>query len=299
MKMIRSVRESIVAPYFGSDLPRFVRGYYEQLKVDYAAAGISDAPPLGATPTWHDLYALEIALLKARTDDELRRSAWVVRSRFRNVAGEAGYQAYLGSLPPDPATAARATLLADLLTLVRRTYYLIVLSPASEAIRQRLLLYAILLGLFVLIVVLLVASGPNGKFDIFDLTLLAGAVGGTMSLIQRVQALPEADPILFRLSGGTTVLQSVLIPPLTGAIFAAFLFMLFAGHAVNGPIFPAFHAATGTMNFKTFYDGAVPDSTTSYALMLAWAFIAGYAERFVPDTINRLTAQRADDAKAR
>jgi hypothetical protein len=172
-----------------------------------------------------------------------------------------------------------------------------VLSPASEAIRQRLLLFAILLGVAVLLIVLTVAAGPNGKFDIFDLTLLAGAVGGTMSLIQRVQALPEADPILFRLSGGTTVLQSVLIPPLTGAIFAAVLFMLFAGHTINGPIFPAFNVVPGPMDFKKFYEGTLPLDTTSYALMLAWAFIAGYAERFFPDTINRLTAQRAADAK--
>lgn len=27
-----------------------------------------------------------------------------------------------------------------------------------------------------------------------------GHIGGTMSLIQRVQSLPEADPLLFRLS---------------------------------------------------------------------------------------------------
>ena len=124
--------------------------------------------------------------------------------------------------------------------------------------------------------------------------VLAGAVGGTMSLIQRVQALPEADPLLFRLSGRTTVIQSLVIPPLTGAIFAGLLFFVFASKIVSSHVFPNIvvpPASPNGVDFSGFAFHAKPDSGNGFALALVWAFVAGYAERFVPDTINRLTRQ--------
>lgn len=292
--------------YFGEKLPEFVRSYYDQLRGDYESAGIAVVTPLKVQPAWDDLYRMEIALLRAREENDLRRAAWIVRMRFHNVAGDASYQLYLNSLPPDPSTAPADLLLADLLNLVRRTYYLIALSPASEAIRQKLLLGAILIGAVVLGAILLIVSFAHRvpQMDIFALSLLAGAVGGTMSLIQRVQSLPEGDPLLFRLSGSTTITQTLSIPPLAGAIFAAVLFMIFAGHLLTGTIFPVLYDATPAkdqhgISFGVFFDSTIASSAKDFALMLVWAFIAGFAERFVPDTINRLTAQRSAEAKSK
>ncbi|MFN2462002.1 MAG: hypothetical protein ABR591_15195, partial [Candidatus Velthaea sp.] len=277
-----------------AELPKFVDSYYEQLKADYEFANISLQPPLVVPATWEDLYRLEMATLRARTEPDLRRSAWVVRLRFRNVAGESGYQTYLASSPPDPATAGVELLLADLVNLLRRTYYLIALAPASEAIRHALLLGAVAIGAVAIATVLAIVFVVQPQnVGIFQIVLLAGAIGGTMSLIQRVQSLPEADPLLFRLSGRTTILQSLLIPPLTGAIFAAVLFMIFAAGVLSGDLFPAFAVAAPTAkgtDFSTFFYNTTPNGGKSYALVIVWSFIAGFAERFVPDTIDRLTA---------
>ena len=127
-------------------LPPFVRAYYDQLKADYDAAGIPLDPPLKSPSTWDGLYRLEMANLKARTGQELRRSAWTVRLRFRRVAGEAGYSSYVSSTPPDPATAAEDALRGDLLNLVRTTYYLIALAPSCEKIRHALIICAAAIG---------------------------------------------------------------------------------------------------------------------------------------------------------
>jgi hypothetical protein len=108
-------------------------------------------------------------------------------------------------MPPDPATAGEDVLLGDLVNLLRRTYYLLALAPASEAIRHRLLFGGIVMGLLCIGAVLAIVFFVQPKnVGIYQLALLAGAIGGTMSLIRRVQSLPEADPLLFRLSGTTT-----------------------------------------------------------------------------------------------
>jgi hypothetical protein len=289
----------------GADqLPEFVTSYYEQLRADYEAAKIPFDTPLPVPATWESLYRLEMATLHVRGEQDLRRSAWIVRLRFRNVAGESSYQRYLASLPPDPATASQDVLLADLVNLLRRTYYLIALAPASEAIRHKLLLGGVLIGLLcvaaVVVIVAELAQHPE-RVGIFQLALLTGAIGGSMSLIQRVQSLPEADPLLFRLSGSTTIMQSLLIPPLVGAIFAGLLFLIFVSGVLSGDVFPSFvvppKSATGT-DFNTFFFHTAPESGKAYALTIVWSFIAGFAERFVPDTIDRLTAQRTVEAKA-
>jgi hypothetical protein len=281
-----------------AELPKFVSTYYDQLKADYDAAEIPLQTPLKSPATWEGLYRLEMATLRARSGPELRRSAWLMRLRFRNVAGESAYRTYLASMPPDPATSGEDVLMADLVNLLKRIYYLIALAPASESIRHALLLGAVGIGVLCIGALLAIVFFVKPQdIGVFQLALLAGAIGGTMSLIQRVQSLPEADPLLFRLSGTTTVIQTLIVPPLTGSIFAGVLFLIFASGVVSGDVFPRFvvspqNLKTG-VDFQTFFFHTAPDSGKSYALVMVWSFIAGFLERFVPDTIDRLTAQRS------
>lgn len=283
-------------------LPEFVRSYYEQLKADSEAAQVSFVTPLAVPATWEGLYRLEMATLVARDEPDLRRSAWLARMRFRNVAGELAYQQYLASVPPDPATASAEVLRADLVNLLRRTYYLIALAPASESIRHRLLLGGVGLGLLCLAAIAIVIwRVPPTAIGIFQLAIFAGAIGGTVSLIQRVQALPEADPLLFRLSGWTMIIQSLLVPPLVGAFFAGLLFLIFASGVLSGDFFPKFvlpQSSPKGVDFNAFFFQTAPESGKAFALVIVWSFIAGFAERFVPDTIERLTSQRTAEGKS-
>ena len=48
---------------------------------------------------------------------------------------------------------------------------------------------------------------------------------------------------------------------------------------------------TGILHAKDFIKQTGPNNGVSFALLMIWSFIAGFAERLVPDTLNRLVAK--------
>jgi hypothetical protein len=75
-------------------------------------------------------------------------------------------------------------------------------------------------------------------------------------------------------------------------VFAVVLFLCFQGKLLAGGVFPdmalfspLFHLPYGPFDWKTF---KVPEAAESFGKLMVWSFIAGFAERFVPDTIDRL-----------
>ena len=83
-----------------------------------------------------------------------------------------------------------------------------------------------------------------------------------------------------------------LVPAIVGAISATVLYMLFASELVKGDLFPAFVCKKGDDVCTTF--GMLigewgPDQATDYAKAIVWGFIAGFAERLVPDTLKSLS----------
>ena len=48
---------------------------------------------------------------------------------------------------------------------------------------------------------------------------------------------------------------------------------------------------TGVLQLKDFLTQTGPQEGGSFALLMIWSFIAGFAERFVPDTLNRLVTK--------
>jgi hypothetical protein len=48
---------------------------------------------------------------------------------------------------------------------------------------------------------------------------------------------------------------------------------------------------TGVLQLKDFLKQTGPKDGVSFALLMIWSFIAGFAERLVPDTLNRLVAK--------
>lgn len=115
---------------------------------------------------------------------------------------------------------------------------------------------------------------------------IAGATGGMMSVIQRVQAsVPESDALtdLLALSQAET---AVSFAPVTGLIFALVLSLFFAGKVLSGSVFPPSQGFDSDW-YLTLFSG------TSLAVWLLWAFLAGFSERLVPDELDNLVKQQS------
>src|SRR6185369_5294723 len=152
----------------------------------------------------------------------------------------------------------------------------------------------------------------------------AGIVGGCVSMLQRIQSAPTEGDALFNLASLTNGWRGVSLSPLYGAIFAALLFVLFAAGILEGSVFPKIETVgsektqpavttvtspanatmaaiptptpnetqrAGILQVKDFLKETGPKDGVSFALLMIWSFIAGFAERLVPDTLNRLVAK--------
>lgn len=161
--------------------------------------------------------------------------------------------------------------------------------------------------------------------------ICAGIVGGCVSMLQRIQSAPTEGDALFNLAALSNGWRGLSLSPLYGAIFAALLFVLFAAGILKGSVFPTIETArgqnapaanpaptatptpvpassenatqtaspspltdtqrTGILHAQDFLKETGPKDGVSFALLMIWSFIAGFAERLVPDTLNRLVTK--------
>ena len=284
-------------------LPRYAWGYVDDLREDYLAVTNGDARTLHpelfdvGPPdlTWSQLYTIEAAILKVEPAQNLSRIAWRWRLRFRNIAGPLAYQTYLDSNPPDPATATPDALRADLSSLVAELHYRYLLVPAREETRDQFYKWS-LIGIAVALALIggtVVVKGTNPNIPIIAMVMFSGLVGGLVSVQQRLQSLPDGDPLFGALQISSSK-WSIFLAPFLGAIFAIVLYLLFVADLVSGGLFPKIitamphTGATGGIDFEHFLTPTGPDGGASWAKLLVWSFIAGFAERLVPDILNKL-----------
>ena len=264
-------------------------------------SGPPGSPDL-STMTWGDLFLLEKAMLVLQPEATLRRRVWGIRGAFRELAGQKQYDGYLASNPPNADTADIANVRADLDRLVDNLHWNYALIPIREEMRNNLIRsiggWLLFFAVVTLGLVWLLVWGGQTLLATLLLLLLAGAVGGFTSLLQRIQSIPsDGDPLIsiFELQKGEF---SIRLAPISGAIFAVVLYLIFLGGLLSGGFFPdhlkTFGLHLGPLQWTAGANYMLP---LDYAKLLLWAFIAGFAERFVPDTLDRLVT-RAEQAQA-
>jgi hypothetical protein len=302
---------------FDELLPTQGQSYLSHLIAKYRALVMTDSSPYKSDEdlvretlkketsplTWGDLLTFEMAVLKSMPLEALRREAYTLRERYLNVAGLKTYENYLRSKPPDPGdeNIPEKDLRADVFNLLGKLHWLYASTPERERHRNRLakwstLIPSLLLGIItVSLVPTFKVGGKNLDLPTFFLVLFAGAMGGFISMQRRLQSTSrEGDP-LDNLTNMANGWFSLFLAPISGGFFALVLYMIFIAHLIEGTIFPHIVspcAAEKGLPFKDFAECTGAASGGDFAKLMVWSFIAGFAERFVPDTLDRLTAKK-------
>ncbi|HKS27621.1 MAG TPA: hypothetical protein VJS44_07365 [Pyrinomonadaceae bacterium] len=221
--------------------------------------------------SWNDLYTLELILAKYRPREQLRSKVIQLRNDYRSVAGQAEYDEYIASKPqnllepPDPKNPPDADeeelerlLREDMKDLLGRLFLLYEILPVREAELKRLtwraarICLGAMVALFILVTVMfLYDTGINNwrEWRIPSLTIfvvvIAGAMGGFVSALQRLQRPPSGGDTFYNLARLYYASYSVFIAPITGGIFAILLYLMFTAGILKGSFFPNIYTPSG------------------------------------------------------
>src|SRR5215467_4227593 len=257
---------------------------------------------------WDDLYAFDLMLARLLPPEKLSRKVWSLRLRYQDVVDLQEFQAYLASKPPsiaDNPKEREEELRADIEYLLGQIYLRYSIGPFGERIRDRVSKRVAIVTLFGIgamgVVFAVNLMGVRETYSAaLPVALFAGALGGLLSLQQRYQsAARQGDPVenVAQLSHNW---PQVFLPAINGAIFAFILYMLMLGGLISGDIFPRFMKPEENQNglvLLEFLRQGKPANPADYAKLIVWCFLAGFAERFVPDTLSRLVSRTEGDKK--
>jgi len=170
-------------------------------------------------------------------------------------------------------------------------------APPPAAVAGALLMFLALAG---------VAYGqiadPPSKPATFDsgatLTVVAlvGLLGSTFSVLQRLQRSTSGVEPLRALYSFRAVWSQMPLSLLSGTIAAMVIYGIFVGGMIEGTLFPKIvnHLSPAdtknALPLKIFWGSTGPATYADHGRLLVWAFIAGFAERLVPDILDRFTA---------
>jgi hypothetical protein len=145
-------------------------------------------------------------------------------------------------------------------------------------------------------VVGLLACYVLGKqVPLLPLVMLAGVLGAFFSALMRL--VDKAGAALITSTAqelrGRYLLMYSLIPPVIGAIAAVVLYMVFVAKFFESPLFPKIGClpdkpCVSLLDLMNYY---WPSSPEDYGKALVWSFIAGFAERLIPDVLQGLAAK--------
>ncbi len=241
--------------------------------------------------TCDDVFRFEKMLTRLRTVARIKMQIGILRDRYRALIGETRFNIYLATAAktdsPEPLVR------ADIDFLLGELHLLYTLMPAREKLRGMLVERAALVMLVTMLAttVLGIILRYANRVEIFPLvlTIIFGSIGGYIGMVRRLQAIPANNDPTANFLDLRYGKMSVILAPISGAVFAVVLLLLFASGILTGTLFPVFKTVAQPLDF---FVSLSLDNNTNYAKLLIWSFIAGFAECLVPDTLDRIAARK-------
>jgi hypothetical protein len=131
------------------------------------------------------------------------------------------------------------------------------------------------------------------------IVMVTGALGAFFSALTRLYSFDALPKILQDNELNLPQMQMImysLIPAVIGAIAALVLYLAFAGDLISGQLFPKIQCnESSCQTFGSLLSTDGPADAQNFAKVMVWSFVAGFAERLVPSTLNALS--KAVEAK--
>jgi hypothetical protein len=278
-------------------------------KAPAAVAAIDDllAKTDETTVSLSHVYLLEKALIVLLTREELVPKYHFWLGICQEMAGESKAVERLAIKEPDLATVSEASLRETLQALLDELYRRVTLFSAYRQRQGTVLFQVIAVMSLLYLIFIVVLFFRDGKIPPLIYVVVAGSIGGMLGLIRRTQNAWDSEATLLNYLDVIHDRTSMFLAPTYGAIFSVILLLFFAAGLLKGDIFPTIQTseALTSDNGKSvseimglFFHGTYPVGGANCAKLILWSFIAGFAERFVPDSLDRLI-KRSEKTEAK
>lgn len=266
--------------------------------------------------TWKDIYTYKLILVKHYNLETLKSKIIGLRIKYQCLVDVAEYNNYIKERAvnfENPVTEEnKEKMQTDYTYLLDEFFLRYAYISAHEEFRTKLLWRGAAFTFFfffISAVFIILSFIPDS--DLYPKThqtlkvlstliavVFAGVMGAFVSMQERLQTFSHKGDPIYNLSLLTHGWLSIFLSPISGAIFAAILYLFFTAGLLNGAIFPEMTTVPASddpfsiIELASFILQTGPKSGVQFALLLIWSFIAGFAERFVPDTLMRLVNQK-------
>lgn len=169
----------------------------------------------------------------------------------------------------------------------------------NSPIGQALQIFILSLMLLATLVGVGLAAYAFDKLDMIPITILivlAGAIGGVGNNFRRMQKLQLHE--WSDLSSTTRWLMTLQIyaSPVIGGLFAYILYFAFEAELLQSPLFPKFTMSDPFEGVSSYAEQVRPATNGDASKAFFWSFVAGFAEGFVPNIIDKV-ARESDEER--